>query len=177
MIMVDESKKSVKEPSRYEVLYRTYYKPLLSTALQLTHDPFLAEDGVQQTFLRLMKYTQVIDKLREGYEWPYLRTMLRNICIQMLRQREMVVLTEDPEDGGRNMKAQHCISAEDEALKTEYMQDIIGELPEMYAEILILHYLKEMSYEEIGRICHLKPAAVRKRAQRGKEMLAQKLKK
>ena len=57
---------------RYESLYRNYYQALLKTADQILGDAYLAEDALQQTFLRLYQYPERLLQLRYGEEWLYL---------------------------------------------------------------------------------------------------------
>lgn len=153
---------------RYESLYRHYRKALRRRAYQFLGDEYLAEDAMQQTFLRLLKYKERLAELRPGGEWMYLKTMLRNVCYSILKSRRFVCVCDIQ---SRVPVQLHVIGAEN-----EYMSGLQGmlleDLPEMYGKPLKLHYLERYSYEEIGEMQAMSPATVRKHAERGKRMLA-----
>lgn len=157
-------------------MYHIFRKPMLIMAVRIVGDVYLAEDAVQQTFERLLIYHESFDKVREGYEWPYIKTILIRVSKELLRRKERVIPIDELELQTRFSCLLYHISAEEEALKAYSLQADIRRLPLKYSETLELHYLHDYSYEEIAKMRHLKPATVRKRAQRGRNMMAVKLK-
>ena len=58
-----------------------------------------------------------------------------------------------------------------EHLICEELWNDIKKLPEIYSDIFMMYAFEEYSLEEISKILDLKPATVRKRIQRGREIL------
>ena len=160
--------------NRCKELYRTYYQPMLRVANRYLHDHYLAEDAVQQTFLRLLRYRSWTRSISPGCEWGYLKTALSHECFQMIGRRE-IPFTEESIQLRTDASLSH-MSAENEVLSDYNLKEEMERLPETYAEPLVLHYLRSFSYEEIGVMLNLNPATVRKRSQRGRMLLAKHLK-
>ncbi len=153
---------------RYESLYRNYKKILIQDADKILEDDQLAEDAFQQTFLRLFMYKDCLLKLRHGQERNYLKAVISNVCYEMLKHQKATsvcdVLSPSWEE--------YCVrSAEDEYMSGQ-LKVMLEEMPEKYGTPLKLHFLDRFSYEEIGEIYGEGPATVRKRAERGRKMLA-----
>ena len=158
---------------RCESLYRAYYKALKKYADQILGDPFLAEDAFQQTFLRILMYPGRLMQLRQGKEWLYLKTVMRNVCFEILKERKAV--SECERQVFPQTEEQLCTCAAEDEFLGEQFESMLEELPESYRIPLRLHYVDMYSYEEIGKMCHIKPLTLRKRAQRGRRMLAEKM--
>ena len=80
---------SVKDDNALELLYREMKDPIYRYALTLLHDHSTAEDALQITFLKIMANA---DSYRPGITakaWIY--TIVRNTCLDILRQRMPVV--------------------------------------------------------------------------------------
>ena len=158
---------------RYESLYRAYDKALKKYADQILGDDYLAEDALQQTFMRILMYPRRLVEIRQGQEWLYLKTIMRNVCFEILKSRKAV--SECEEQLFPQTEEELCTSAAEDEFMAAQFEDMLEELPESYRIPLRLHYVDMYSYEEIGEMCHTKPMTLRKRAQRGRSMLADRL--
>jgi RNA polymerase sigma-70 factor (ECF subfamily) len=166
--MQNQDSETVDFSIRYESLYRNYYKAIRHTAQTILRDPYLAEDAAQQTFLRLLMYKKHLLRLKQGEEWLYMKAVLRNVCFQILEERRYASSSVMQEQLDRQL---YVRAAEDDYMSAQ-LEAVLGDLPEKYGEPLKLHYLEMYSYEEIGKLLGVRPATVRKRAERGKKMLA-----
>ena len=158
---------------RYESLYRNYKKILIRDAGKILGDAHLAEDALQQTFLRLLMYKECVLKLKQGQERNYLKAVITNVCYDMLKRQKAVSVC----DMSSPSWDEFCVrSAEDEYMSGQ-LKVMLENMPEKYGMPLKLHFLDKYSYEEIGEIYGEKPATIRKRAERGRKMLVMQLEK
>jgi RNA polymerase sigma-70 factor, ECF subfamily len=66
--------------------FRAYYKPLLNFAIQIVQDSNIAEDALQDSFIRLFEKRHSIAS--EGGIKPYLYTSVKNNCLNRLRRQK-----------------------------------------------------------------------------------------
>lgn len=71
----------------------TYYGDLLKRARELTRDPLLAEDLVQETYLRLAESPPTFRGDLQLYHW--LRTVLARLVIDRRRRPEIPTEPQD----------------------------------------------------------------------------------
>ena len=62
----------------------------------------------------------------------------------------------------------------DKLIYEELLKDV-QQVPEMYSNLIILHGLYGYTPQQISELLDLKPATVRKRMQRGREMIQKKM--
>lgn len=80
--LVEEPETSSRD---FDSLVKDYAPRLLSVARKRLNDPHLAEDAVQETFLRAFKSLNQFDRSRPILPW--LTTICKNICTDYVRQR------------------------------------------------------------------------------------------
>ena len=72
----------------------------------------------------------------------------------------------------------HSMIRADESLGNLIYRELLADvqqIPEMYSNLIILNGLYGYSLQQISELLDLKPATVRKRMQRGREMLQRKI--
>lgn len=135
---------------QFTEIYDAYARELLGFSFQKTSDKAIAEDIVADTFSKLWK------KMSEGenIENPraLLYTIIRSLIIDQYRKnsiRQTIPIDEVVEtlvsEGMIEMKID---------LKKSYAQimEIFQEIKQEYSDILILHYVQELSISEISEI-------------------------
>ena len=96
------------ERDKFERLFHQYERCLKYTAQNILFDEHLAEDAVQETFIRIISCLDKIDESDEHKTIAFLITVIKNISYDMKRKRnktqeessleEMMELDSDPED-------------------------------------------------------------------------------
>lgn len=96
------------EREKFERLFHQYERCLKYTAQNILFDEHLAEDAVQETFIRIISCLDKIDESDEHKTIAFLITVIKNISYDMKRKRgkaqeessleEMIELDSDPED-------------------------------------------------------------------------------
>ena len=57
---------------------------------------------------------------------------------------------------------------------SEHLHEMLYTLSEKYRKVIVLYYMEEMTTKEIANILRISESTVRKRLQRGRDMLRQK---
>ncbi len=134
-----------------EELFAALESPLLSYALRLAGDAAIAEDVVQEAFMKL--HAQ-FDEVREPRRWLY-RTV-HNLSLNHRRQAGMIVSLSLPGDAGA--PATHD-TADPQPLPDEQIARwegiglvrlSLGTLDDRSRELIRLKFNEELSYKEIS---------------------------
>lgn len=132
--------------------YEQYKTGIFRYALSMLKDPHLAEDVLQETFLRLLLGKYRID---QGKEKAWLYKVAKNLCYDILRQRNWAV----PE----TTAAVHGESY-------EYIE-LIADLDQTEREIVTLRFVGGLTHKEIAKIMGLSVHASKKRYERAIQKL------
>ena len=132
--------------------------PLLRTCYLLLRDAALAEDAVQEAFIKYMQKAPRFEST--DHEKAWLITVATNRCRDMLRFRsrhpvvdmdEIYEYTKETSDSG--------------------ILDALMTLPDKYRIVLILYYVEEFNSKEIAKIVGRSTSAVKMRLAKGRELL------
>lgn len=151
--------------------YSQHRFTLLNEALKVLHDPGLAEDAVQEAFIRFAK---VIKRVRSDPKQvrSFLVTITKNVAKDMRGERDAVPLVSldsipyDPPDP---------IDVEELAVlrvEADVAEQIVQSLPSIYSGVFMLRYKYDCSDRDIATLLKISEATVRKRLQRSKTMVA-----
>ena len=146
-----------------ERMMQQYGDMLVRLCAALIKDQDLAQDVVQETFVRAWRH---MDSLRDQQsEKAWLCRIAVNLCRDQQRTRwlrlvekkaevEQPPLWYTPTDG-----------------RAADVMEALGQLKPKFREVLTLHYLENLSAEEIGQIAGLSPSAVYRRLNKAKSQL------
>ncbi len=140
----------------------------------LLHDESGAEDVVQESYLRALKY---FSGYRGGDSRAWLLTIVRNTSYNWLQQNRSRELLNPIDD------ATEALAATDTNPETVLLQRIdhdllreaLSELPIEFREVLILREMEELSYKEIAALADLPIGTVMSRLARARARLQQRL--
>lgn len=76
------------ERDKFERLFHQYERCLKYTAQNILFDEHLAEDAVQETFIRIISCLDKIDESDEHKTIAFLITVIKNISYDMKRKRK-----------------------------------------------------------------------------------------
>lgn len=168
------------DKNAFRQLYEKYYAGLVIIASRYTGQQSVAEETVQDTFLKLWENHRQIE-IRENLS-SYLYASVRNGCLNYLKH----LLIERKYSAGRAQqlhKVSHFIhiSQEDGSsiLIAEEMEkslrQALAELPPKCREIFILHRQEGMKYSEIAKKLGISQNTVQKQISIALEKLRAKL--
>jgi len=138
----------------FEEVIDRYGLQLLRTARLILRDPSLAEDAIQETFL---KAWQRIGSLRDEDPGPWLTRIAMNESISLYRRRHRFqALTER---FGRLGGSKHELPSEERLDLARALEQLT---PEQRATVA-LHYYQDLSVEETARIIRVPVDTVKSR--------------
>lgn len=139
------------------VWFERHEAELRSFATRLTGDPVIAEDVVQETFMRAWAH---VERLREREEvGPWLYRVARNLCIDTHRARQRVVTSDlvgREASGGRPETSERQDTADpirhlEREVERAQVREALGALTDRHRDVLFLRDIEGMAYEELGR--------------------------
>ncbi len=134
------------------------YDKLLRYCYMKTKDRFLAEDIVQETFLKFWESYSYKDT---GKEMSYLYTIARNLCMDEFRRKTTLNIDECPD-------LPACKNAEPENMIDGIaVEEALDGLSEELREIIVMRYVSGMSPADIGKVCGMSRFSVRRRIKEG----------
>lgn len=160
------------EQAKFMDLYNKYKSLMFYVANQILDDNYLAEDAVQEAFIKIAKNFHKINDVSCPETRKFVVTITKNISLTMVKNRPIVdVCTYSDED---------LAPASDdpfEFVSTKLLAANISKLPEEYRDILYLYHLYGYSFNEISIRLSLPIETVKKRAQRARYTLKELLEK
>lgn len=134
--------------------YEAYKTGLYRFALSILKDPHLAEDALQEAFLRMLRASRLPDP-EKAQAWLY--RVVRNICYDTLRKRKQedgeIPITAAPREGN-----------------WEFIE-LISPLPRKEQEILALRFIGGFTHKEIAQILGMTVHSAKKRYERAIQTL------
>jgi len=158
----DELERLVREHAR--LVYKVAF-----SVLRHHHD---AEDAVQETFMRVLRFEANLKEVREPKTWLARiawrvagdrRKKVPEVCFDEMVETEMVSAAESADAA--------VVGAE----AVKLLQRLVSGLPPGLRDPLTLSTVEEMSTAEVGEVLGMTEAAVRSRLFRAREILREKL--
>lgn len=168
------------DPSKsgeFEEFYLRYRDKMYKTAYAILKDEGHSEDAVHEAFFRMAKFFSRIYKLNYDEQLRYTLITTRNIALNIINKHSHEEVTYDIEM--HNFRKETVKSAQDEYLEISDFQFIVNtirELPSALSDTLYLYLVADMTNREIASLTGFPIDTVKKRVQRGKKILRQKLK-
>lgn len=122
-----------------------HYRPLCLFALHYLKDIDNAEDIVQDCFTELWERKDNQTNIADIK--PYLYTMVKNRCIDVLRKESLIDCNIEPSDLEGLISDEEC---EERSYDEARMWTAIDSLPEKCREVFLLAKRDGMKYEEIA---------------------------
>ena len=165
---VEVLKDSRSNPWMFGILVDRYQEAFLRKASYILHSKELAEDAVQDTFLKIYKYA---DKFTEhknaGFNsWAY--KILTNTCYSYASKktidREKIQALDF---GDLDVMGGTDISIGNE--QTSFVHSVLSRMPEKFSRLLSLYFFEDKSYEEIAFIEEVSLSSVKSGLYRAKK--------
>lgn len=155
----------------FDELVKIFLPLVYSFAFRLVHDQSLAEDLAQDTFLKAWKRIVTFDNSRSFKPW--LLKITRNLAYDFLRKKRVTVfssLNENEQVYLNNLVAE-VLTPEEEVKSGETKQEVLDTLSQMkkeQREVLLMHYVEELSASEISEILEEPLETIRTRLRRAR---------
>lgn len=148
-------------------LYNQYGNAMLRVAQRyFLGEPTMAEDAVQNAWLRVVEKFSRLQDIPRKKRGAYLVVIAKNESISLLRKRHQELPFDD------------TIVADKGDFESDNAKDIIEtiqKMPETYRAVIEMRFVEELSTKEIAVALGLKETTVNVRIHRGRALLMKKL--
>lgn len=165
------------DDAAFDQVVAEYASPAYATAVKVLADPSLAEEAVQEAFVRIWRNAHKFESAR-GNERTWILSVVRNQSIDMLRKRNRhpesdidavpgMALLRDPEDPWRVVA---------QKLQSSQVKHALDQLPAEQRGVIQLAFFAGMRSVDIARSLNLPEGTVRSRMRLGLGKLREMLK-
>ncbi|WP_022851861.1 RNA polymerase sigma factor [Limisalsivibrio acetivorans] len=165
------------DSSSYELLIRKHQSKLFATAFNMVKNRELAEDIVQESFMRGF---QKLDTLKNHAQfYPWLKRIALNLALNHFEKEKRVLDVENDEDDTNffeNIAGGE--TPEEFSLKEEmrrYVRQFVEALPDRLRVVVLLREVEDMSYEEISEMLNIPLGTVRSRLFNARAIIKERL--
>ena len=150
-----------KDKAALEMLYDRYEKILFSFLYKMTQDKELAEEALQEVFLKLWRGKGIYDESK-GKFTSWLFRMAQNSAVDLIRKRKKpsVPLDEAEEMASGESSVEELAEWQE---KKEEIQSAISELSGEQQKMINLFYFKGHTHEIIADMCDIPLGTVKSR--------------
>jgi RNA polymerase sigma-70 factor, ECF subfamily len=163
------------DAAAFDAVHDSFNRPLFNFLARLSRRRDVAEDLLEETWLRLVaRAHRLHGDTRLG---PWLFTVARNLYVSYCRSRFLEDSHATCGIDGQNF-ASSAPSPFDTTVATETAQRIeeaLASLPLIYREVLLLVGVQGFSPAEAAAVCGITPEAMRQRLSRARALLTQRL--
>lgn len=138
---------------------------LRSFLLQRVSDPQVADDLLQETFLRIHKKLDDVSDEQRITSWVF--QIARNLVIDHYRAKGREQATTMPDDVEAPTREQENFNE----LVEGWLPAMIAQLPDTYREAVELYELKEIPQQQIAEQLNISLSGAKSRVQRGRAKL------
>lgn len=140
--------------SAFDLLVDRYQKKIYTTIFLIVKDQEIAEDLLQDVFVKVVNTINSDKYNEEGKFQPWVMRIAHNLAIDYFRKakRYPTILMEDGSNIFNSLKFSEE-NVEDRQVRDEnidLVKRLIEELPEAQKEVLIMRYYVDMSFQEIA---------------------------
>lgn len=153
-------------------LYNLYYKRIYAISYRIIKDQYLAEDIVQETFIKAFKHAHHLEEKSKTGAW--LAVIATRTAIDFIRKEKNnqgIPMDQEMLDFiGTKMKQ----DVEEEvllSLLTDHLNEAIDKLTSNYRAVLLLRMKNGYKEKEIAQMLNMKEGAVKTRIYRARQQL------
>ncbi len=152
----------------FRLLVDRYRSRLFSLASSILQDADQAADAVQDAFLKA--YSSLPEYRGRGFFGAWLRKILVNQCLSVLRQRHHYLSLQDLDID----VASHQRGPEAEAVahsEADVIRRAMGRLPAHFRTALVLRVVEDLSYREIAQLLSVPESTIETWIHRGRQRM------
>jgi RNA polymerase sigma-70 factor, ECF subfamily len=163
-----------RDPQLMDQLIEVYQYRLFRYLCHLTGSREHAEDFFQETWIRVLERGDQYNAKWKFEAWLF--TIARNLVFDWQRKKKPQSLDElmSPDDDSAGWEPstppeESPLQRATQRQNDAFVQTVLGRLPVIFREVLVLRFQEDMSLEEIASITHAPLSTVKSRLYRGIE--------
>jgi RNA polymerase sigma factor (sigma-70 family) len=157
------------EPEAFGFIVDKYKESIYAFAYTKLHNFHDAEDITQEVFIKAFRKLKTLKSWDRLPAWLYAITA--NLCKDWIRDKSKRLDQDFVEDKDPKILESNSIDSYREGLIIDLLHDAIDSLPEIYRQVLVLHYLGDMNSFEIAEFIGMSPGSIRERLSRARTLL------
>jgi RNA polymerase sigma-70 factor (ECF subfamily) len=163
--------------SAFGQLVELYKGKIHRLAYRMLNNPHDSEDVVQETFMRVYLNLNRYDEKQKFSTWIY--QIGKNLCVDLLRKKKTTYSLDAEIAGEDELNHYGILSSEDKSpemalMETELQEQlnlVISKMSDKYKAIATLHYVHDLSIQEISEKLSMPVTTVKTRLYRGRDYL------
>jgi len=157
------------DSTAFGLLVDKYKASIYALAYSKLHNFHDAEDVTQEVFVKAYRNLRKLRRWDNFFAWLY--SITSNLCKDLLQERAKFSDSEFIEDQSVDMLKTASIRSFHDEMAFESIREALDSLPEIYQQVLTLHYLGGMTGEEISVFLGVPHPTIRQRLSRARSML------
>lgn len=162
----------------FEVLMKRYEKPLFNFIVRSVKRADLAEEMLQEVFIRVIKSASKYQQTAKFSTWIY--TIARNLCIDRARKKSGKELSLDQTIGDSEKdthldrvvdESNQAATEHDRAVFLSKLEEALEKLPEEQREVFLMREVSDLKFREISEILGIPVPTVKSRMRYALEAL------
>lgn len=158
------------QPVHQRALVDGYSELLYSVALRYMGEKMLAQDVLQEAFIRIFRFINDFDS-DKGSLTAWMRKITVNVALKKLSKKKHKV-TELSYEVSQKLSTEADIL---DKLNCDEILDVVRSLPDGYRQIFNLSVIEGYSHREIGEMIGIQEVSSRSKLSRAKQLLRNKL--
>ena len=152
-------------------LYNLYCQAMLNIAFRYVKDRFVAEEVMQEAFIKAFKY---LDSYKNEVAFgAWLKRIVINQSIDFLKKKKLEIVTINEEVYQLDNEEDWTVDSD---ICVDEIIEVINNLKEKYRLVLTLYLLEGYDHQEISSILKITENTSRTHLLRGKKLLKEQLK-
>lgn len=158
------------ELRKFEKIYYAYRDQMFFVANNILHDEHEAEDAVQNALLGIAKNIRSLPDENKRVARAYTLTAAKNAALNMLpsKKRRDEQLDIDKIELADDVDVFAQVAASEDR---ETLLKAIGKLPDIYSDVLFLHYVCGLNIGQVSLFLDRKKATVEKQITRARKLV------
>lgn len=143
----------------------TYGAQLVGVCSALLGDAHLAQDVVQETFIRAYQNREKFRGLHKGSEKAWLTRIAINLCRDQQRSKWFRFVDR------RISIEELSLPMPQVSEEAQQLFAAVQSLPTQYREVILLHYYQDIPVDELALVLHIAPSSVYRRLNKAQRLL------
>jgi RNA polymerase sigma factor (sigma-70 family) len=161
------------DSAAFGLLVDKYKASIFSIAYSMLRNFHDAEDVTQDVFIKAYKNLSTLRRWDNFLSW--ICSMAYNLCRDRIKAQSIRKENERLERKNKKELDDNSVNSYREEQVFESLHEALDSLPDIYREVLTLHYLGGISSEQIARILSIPYATVRQRLSRARAQLREEI--